>query len=131
MPYHPEIISNMTAEQKKLISEWMLAWAADDNSTKDRVNARLKSTGIWAYEAGSGMPTVEPWYNGPIKPGMKFIWNPDSRTPQPCRITRITAGDVEPMVWSVAVFTLPANVNLDEKEVYNEESHFRSMAVPA
>ncbi len=111
----------MTDEQKTLILMWISAWGADDRNAQERVNLNLKTTGLWAYESGSGFPTVGHWYNGPIKPGMLFRWNPDQSN-QRCRVTRVVTGGDEAMVWSVDSAGGP--------EVYNEESHFRSMVVP-
>lgn len=101
----------------------MAAWATDDDSARERIGKALKATGLWAYEAGSGFPTIGNWYNGPIKPGMRFLWNPDA-SEERCRVTRISTGADEPMVWVVS---------LDRPgigEVYNEENCFRSKAVP-
>lgn len=108
-------------EQKVLISEWISAWAVNDKPTQERANQGLNATGLWAYEAGSGLPIISHWYNGQIKPGMRFIWNPGG-TEQKCRVTRVTTGGDEPLVWCVDVAGGP--------EFYNEESHFRAMVAP-
>lgn len=107
----------MTTEQKTLIARWISAWAIGDERSQKESNVALKETGLWAYEAGSGFPTIGSWYNGPIKPGMRFIWDPDG-TRQPCRVSRVTNQADEPWVWCIN----PTG----EPDIYNEEEYFRS-----
>jgi hypothetical protein len=111
----------MSPEQKRLIAEWMRAWAIEDDAAQERLNKELNALGLWAYESGHSMPTVGHWYNGEIKPGMRFAWNPE-KSDVTCKVTRVTQGNSEPFVWCLASDC--------DRQVYNEESHFRSMVVP-
>lgn len=112
----------LTPQQKTLIASWMQAWAADDETAAERVNDFLKATGVWAFQAASGYPTVNHWYNGPIEPGMQFHWRPELSN-EWCKVTRVVPVDGdEPRVFTVTK---------DGKEAWNDESHFRASVVEA
>lgn len=108
---------------KRLFGRWLLT---ENESEREEINVLMKSQGFHAYEDGEGYPICSHWWNGPITKNNKFFWNPrtSSEGHLECRVTRITTEGKEPMIWSRVWGTR-------DKEVPNEESHFRACAVEA
>lgn len=96
----------------RIFREWIQAKLNDDQASEAAALAQLKARGYRAYEDGLGLPILGSWFDGEIKPGMRFIWNENPA--DVAEVTQVSNGEVQA-------------VTLNGAESWNEEHHFRSM----